>query len=164
VIEMENRLQEEKNSSNDGMDQAGIKKVVVSKAALPFVARGGHVFSGQILSADPEIHPGDEILVVDDRDRAIVRGFSETSSLESISVDVDLGNLKKVVVSDSAAISIARGGHVLAHQVVDADQSISRGDWVTVVDRKDRPLITAYAAVSGKEIIKKEKGAVEVAA
>lgn len=161
---MANKPQEEGKTSDDGMDQAGIKKVVVSKAALPFIARGGHVFLGQITSADPEIRPGEEILVVDDRNRPIIRGFAESPSFDYIPVDTDQINLKKVVVSDAAAVSIARGGHVFAHQIVDADQSISRGDWISVVDRKNRQLTTAYAAISGKDIIKKEKGAAVAAA
>jgi predicted RNA-binding protein (TIGR00451 family) len=157
---MTNILQEAEKTSDSEIGQAGIKKVMVSKAALPFVARGGYVFLGQVISADPEIHPGEEILVVDDRDRALTRGFAEAPIFHSISEEASQENLKKVVVSDAAAISIARGGHVFTHQVVEADKGISKGDWVTVVDRKKRPLTTAYAAMSGKDIISKEKGSV----
>lgn len=60
--------------------------------------------------------------------------------------------LKKIVVSDAAAVFIARGGHIFAHQIVDADPDIARGDWVLVVDRRGRPLTTAYAAISAKEL------------
>jgi conserved protein with predicted RNA binding PUA domain len=42
-----------------------IRKVVVSDEALPFVARGGRIFSGQVVASDPGIVDGDEVLVVD---------------------------------------------------------------------------------------------------
>ena len=42
-----------------------IRKVVVSDEAIPFVARGGRLFSGQVVASDPGIKDGDEVLVVD---------------------------------------------------------------------------------------------------
>ena len=42
-----------------------IRKVVVSDEAIPFVARGGRLFSGQVVASDPGIEDGDEVLVVD---------------------------------------------------------------------------------------------------
>ncbi|ABK14398.1 MAG: pseudouridine synthase [Methanothrix sp.] len=47
------------------------KKVVVSDYAVPFVARGGRVFSKLVLRADPDVNPGDEVLVLDRNDRVI---------------------------------------------------------------------------------------------
>jgi len=44
-----------------------ISKVVVSDAAVPFIARGGRLFSGQVISSDPGIEDGEEVLVVDKR-------------------------------------------------------------------------------------------------
>jgi len=38
--------------------------VVVSEEAAPFVARGKSAFAKHVLKADPEIRPGDEVLVV----------------------------------------------------------------------------------------------------
>ncbi len=50
-----------------------ISKVVVSDAAVPFIARGGRLFSGQVISSDPGIEEGEEVLVVDKRNSPIRR-------------------------------------------------------------------------------------------
>jgi archaeosine-15-forming tRNA-guanine transglycosylase len=42
-----------------------LKKVVISDAAMPFVARGGRVFPGQIIAHDQGIEDREEVLVVD---------------------------------------------------------------------------------------------------
>ena len=47
------------------------KKMVISDAAVPFVARGGRVFGRQVISADLDISDGEEVLVVDRNDRVI---------------------------------------------------------------------------------------------
>lgn len=47
------------------------KRVVVSDHAVPFVARGGRVFSKLVLRADPDVNPGDEVLVLDRNERVI---------------------------------------------------------------------------------------------
>jgi predicted RNA-binding protein (TIGR00451 family) len=47
------------------------KKMVISDAAVPFVARGGRVYGRQIVSADLDISDGEEVLVVDRNDRVI---------------------------------------------------------------------------------------------
>ncbi len=47
------------------------KKVVVSDAAIPFVARGGRIFSKQVLIADPDVDVGDEVIVLDKNNRII---------------------------------------------------------------------------------------------
>lgn len=47
------------------------KKMVISDAAVPFVARGGRVFGRQIVCADRDISDGEEVLVVDRNDRVI---------------------------------------------------------------------------------------------
>ncbi len=47
------------------------KKMVISDAAVPFVARGGRVYGRQIVSADLDISDGEEVLVVDRNDRII---------------------------------------------------------------------------------------------
>jgi archaeosine-15-forming tRNA-guanine transglycosylase len=41
------------------------KRVVISDASVPFVARGGRVFSRQVLHADPGIKDGDIVRVID---------------------------------------------------------------------------------------------------
>ncbi len=43
------------------------KKLVVSDAALPFVARGGYIFGKQVEDSDLDIEEGEEVLVVDRR-------------------------------------------------------------------------------------------------
>jgi len=48
-----------------------ISKVVVSDAAVPFIARGGRLFSGQVISSDPGIEDGEEVLVVDKRNNQL---------------------------------------------------------------------------------------------
>lgn len=45
--------------------ESSMPAIVISDAAVPFVARGGRVFSGQVLASDPGIEDGDEVLVVD---------------------------------------------------------------------------------------------------
>jgi archaeosine-15-forming tRNA-guanine transglycosylase len=45
--------------------KSSISKVVVSDAAVPFIARGGRMFSGQVIASDPGIKAGEEVLLVD---------------------------------------------------------------------------------------------------
>jgi archaeosine-15-forming tRNA-guanine transglycosylase len=47
------------------------KKLVVSDAALPFVARGGYIFGKQVEDSDLDIESGEEVLVVDKRGCAL---------------------------------------------------------------------------------------------
>jgi uncharacterized protein with predicted RNA binding PUA domain len=49
-------------------------RVVVSADAAPFVAKGGNVFAKHVLSADPEIRAGEEVLVVDEKDSLLATG------------------------------------------------------------------------------------------
>jgi uncharacterized protein with predicted RNA binding PUA domain len=49
-------------------------RVVVSAEAAPFVAKGGNVFAKHVLSADPEIRAGEEVLVVDGQDCLLATG------------------------------------------------------------------------------------------
>lgn len=51
--------------------ESPISKVVVSDAAVPFIARGGRLFSGQVISSDPGIEDGEEVLVVDKRNNPL---------------------------------------------------------------------------------------------
>lgn len=43
------------------------KRLIVSDAALPFVARGGYIFGKQVEDSDLDIETGEEVLVVDKR-------------------------------------------------------------------------------------------------
>ncbi|MFB3766068.1 MAG: PUA domain-containing protein [Methanotrichaceae archaeon] len=47
------------------------KRLVISDAAVPFVARGGYVFSGQVINSDPEIREGEIVRVVDKREHLL---------------------------------------------------------------------------------------------
>ena len=54
-------------------DNSSISKVVVSDAAVSFIARGGMLFSGQVIASDPGIEDGEEVLVVDRKNNPIRR-------------------------------------------------------------------------------------------
>ncbi len=47
------------------------KRLVISDAAVPFVARGGRVFGRQVIDADRDIANGEEVLVVDRNNNVI---------------------------------------------------------------------------------------------
>jgi archaeosine-15-forming tRNA-guanine transglycosylase len=51
--------------------ESSISRVVISDAALPFVARGGRLFSGQVIASDPGIEDGEQVLVVDKENRPV---------------------------------------------------------------------------------------------
>jgi archaeosine-15-forming tRNA-guanine transglycosylase len=61
-------------------ETASISRVVISDAAVPFVARGGYLFSGQVIVSDPGIEDGEQVLVVDKKNNPIsmVQIFKET--------------------------------------------------------------------------------------
>jgi len=54
-------------------DKSSISKVVISDAAVSFIARGGRLFSGQVIASDPEIENGEEVLVVDRKNNPLSR-------------------------------------------------------------------------------------------
>ncbi|MCX6679377.1 MAG: pseudouridine synthase [Methanothrix sp.] len=54
-------------------DKPSICKVVVSDAAVPFIARGGRLFSGQVRYSDQGIEEGEEVLVVDRKNKPLSR-------------------------------------------------------------------------------------------
>jgi predicted RNA-binding protein (TIGR00451 family) len=47
------------------------KRLVISDAAVPFVARGGRIFGQQVVDADLDIENGEEVLVVDRNNHVI---------------------------------------------------------------------------------------------
>jgi archaeosine-15-forming tRNA-guanine transglycosylase len=47
------------------------RRLVVSDEAIPFVARGGRIFDGQVIDADLDIVDGEEVLVVNKENRII---------------------------------------------------------------------------------------------
>ena len=48
------------------------KRLVISDASVPFVARGGRIFGQQVIDADLDIADGEEVLVVDKNDHVII--------------------------------------------------------------------------------------------
>jgi archaeosine-15-forming tRNA-guanine transglycosylase len=54
-------------------DKTSISRVVISDAAVPFIARGGRLFSGQVVDSDPGIEDGEEVLIVDKKNNPISR-------------------------------------------------------------------------------------------
>jgi len=55
---------------------------VVSDDAAPFVAKGGNAFAKHVLSVDPEIRAGEEVLVTDSTDRLLATGKAVLSPEE----------------------------------------------------------------------------------
>jgi uncharacterized protein with predicted RNA binding PUA domain len=62
-------------------------RVVVEKNAAPFIAKGKTVFAKHVVAADPEIRPGEEVLVVDETDRLLATGKAILSGEEMIAFD-----------------------------------------------------------------------------
>lgn len=56
---------------SEGASELPISRVVISDAAIPFVARGGRLFSGQIIASGPGIEDGEQVLVVDKRNNPL---------------------------------------------------------------------------------------------
>ena len=54
-------------------DKTSISKVVVSDAVIPFIARGGMLFSGQVIASDSGIEDGEEVLLVDRKNNPLRR-------------------------------------------------------------------------------------------
>jgi archaeosine-15-forming tRNA-guanine transglycosylase len=54
-------------------DKSSISKVVVSDAAVSFIARGGRLFSRQVIDSDPGIEEGEEVLLVDRKNNPLRR-------------------------------------------------------------------------------------------
>ncbi len=65
-------------------------RVVVAKGVEEFIMRGGNVFAKHVVKADPEIRPGEEVLVVDGRDHllGVGRSFFNTEEMLSFQVGV----------------------------------------------------------------------------
>lgn len=55
---------------NDKNDKS-VSRVVVLDAAVPFIARGGRLFSGQVIASDPGIEDGEVVLVVDRKNNPV---------------------------------------------------------------------------------------------
>jgi uncharacterized protein with predicted RNA binding PUA domain len=71
-------------------------RVVVNSDAAPFVAKGKTAFAKHVVSVDPEIRAGEEVLVVDEKDNLLATGKSILSAIEMLSfkkgIAVDVRN------------------------------------------------------------------------
>ncbi len=71
-------------------------RVVVNSDAAPFVAKGKTAFARHIVTADPDIRAGEEVLVVDENDRLLATGKAVLSPLEMLAfkkgIAVDVRN------------------------------------------------------------------------
>jgi len=59
-------------------------RVVVNDDAAPLVGSGKTAFAPHVTEADPEIRPGDEVLVVDGKNRLLASGTALLSGTEMI--------------------------------------------------------------------------------
>jgi uncharacterized protein with predicted RNA binding PUA domain len=62
-------------------------RVVASDDAAPFVAKGGNVFARHVIAVDPEIRAGEEVLVVDGRDRLLATGKAVLAPEEMLQIN-----------------------------------------------------------------------------
>ncbi len=71
-------------------------RVVVNSDAAPFVAKGKTAFARHVVTADPDIRAGEEILVVDENDCLLATGKAVLAPLEMLSfkkgIAVDVRN------------------------------------------------------------------------
>jgi archaeosine-15-forming tRNA-guanine transglycosylase len=60
--------------------ESSISRVTIKDAAVPFIARGGRLFSGQVVASDPGIEDGERVMVVDRKNNPIriIQIFKET--------------------------------------------------------------------------------------
>ncbi len=61
-------------------------RVVASDDAAPFIAKGGNVFARHVLSVDPEIRAGEEVLVVDSEDTLLATGTTVLAPEEMLQI------------------------------------------------------------------------------
>ena len=61
-------------------------RVVVSQEVSPFIAKGGNVFARHVMSVDPEMRAGEEVLVVDENDRLVATGTAALSPEEMLQI------------------------------------------------------------------------------
>ncbi len=62
------------------VSESSINRVTIKDAAVPFIARGGRLFSGQVVASDPGIEDGERVMVVDRKNNPIrmIQIFKET--------------------------------------------------------------------------------------
>lgn len=71
-------------------------RIVINSDAAPFVAKGKTAFARHVVTADPDIRAGEEVLVVDEKDRLLATGKAVLSPLEMLAfkkgIAVDVRN------------------------------------------------------------------------
>ena len=55
-------------SANEMSQRSSLRRVVIKDAAVPFVARGGRLFSRQVIESDPGVENGELVSIVDRKD------------------------------------------------------------------------------------------------
>ncbi len=58
------------------------KRVVVNSDSAPYVANGKNAFSKHVVTADPEIRAGEEVMVVDEKDNFLATGKAVLCAIE----------------------------------------------------------------------------------
>jgi uncharacterized protein with predicted RNA binding PUA domain len=59
-------------------------RVVILKDIVPFIQRGRNVFAKHVVDVDPNIRPGDEVIIVDPDDNLIAIGRAVLSAKEML--------------------------------------------------------------------------------
>ncbi|MDD1766353.1 MAG: hypothetical protein LUQ00_00330 [Candidatus Methanomethyliaceae archaeon] len=57
-------------------------RIVVQDDVLDFIKQGRNLFSKHVVSADPEIRPGEEVLITDSRDHVVAVGRATLNGTE----------------------------------------------------------------------------------
>ena len=52
-------------SDTESARSSPLRRIVIKDAAIPFVARGGRIFSRQVINSDPGIEDGEVVQVTD---------------------------------------------------------------------------------------------------
>ena len=69
--------------SSKEVRDSSMPRIAISDAAVPFIARGGRLFSGQVISSDPGIENGEQVMLVDRKNNPIrmIQIFKETQEM-----------------------------------------------------------------------------------
>jgi uncharacterized protein with predicted RNA binding PUA domain len=75
-------------------------RVVVSDDVAPFIAKGGNLFAKHVLDVDHAIRAGEEVLVVDGRDRLLATGKAVLAPPEMLQIKRGLAVLTRRAAED----------------------------------------------------------------
>lgn len=51
--------------------RSSLRRVMIKDSAVPFISRGGRLFSRQVIESDPGVEDGEQVLVVDKRENVL---------------------------------------------------------------------------------------------